>query len=522
MIDTADFVVESLIESGQISPDDARAAAEHASESDCDVCAAMIELEMISHRDLAICRAKLCEYPFVDLTSFEIDIKNATLLPKSLAQQLVVFPLFIFDGVATVAVLDPLNLDTIDRVHQVLRCDVDPVLCDEDLLRTLIAKAYSLIHDDAEAAAENESAESNRLTTGDEPVVAAVNQVIAGAADAAASDVHLSPDEVGLHLRYRIDGVLVPQQGPPKSMHSGLTQRLKVLASLDVTQTRRPQDGKFRYIHRGKPIDIRLSLVPTVHGENVVMRLLRPAAAIGKISELGMPPDVEPAFERLIQRPHGMVLVCGPTGSGKTTTLYTALNHINRPEVNIMTAEDPVEIRLPLIRQVQVNAEIGLDFASSLRSFLRQDPDVILVGEIRDAETARIGAQAALTGHLVFSTVHTNDACGSIARLRDLGVPPFAINNALLAALAQRLVRRVCARCSGQDESAEHLATAMGLDAKDASLFVRGTGCGRCLSTGYRGRIGAYELLQVTPAVQEVIEADRGGKAIRAVAQAEG
>ncbi|GIK17859.1 MAG: type II/IV secretion system protein [Leptolyngbya sp. PLA2] len=522
VLDSSHFLVQSLIEDGLISEGDAHRAREHAGEHACALPDALVAVGAITHRQLAISRAKLCEYPFVDLVAYDVDINNANLIPRAMSERLSAFVLFRIGDVSTVAMLDPLNLQSIDQVRQVLRTDVDPVLCDAEQLRALIARAYSLVQTDSGAPEPAHARAEASLTTGDEPIVAAVNQVIVAAIDAGASDIHLNPEENTLNLRYRLDGVLVPQQGPPRSAHEGMVQRLKVMAKLDLTQTRRPQDGKFRFVHRNQNIDVRLSLVPTIHGENVVMRLLRPATAIGDVKDLGMPRDATAWFEQMIAHPHGMILVTGPTGSGKTTTLYTALSKLNSPERNIMTIEDPVEIRLPLVRQVQVNAEIGLTFASALRSFLRQDPDVILVGEIRDEETARIATQAALTGHLVFSTLHTNDAVGAVSRLRDLSVPAFAINNALLCAIAQRLVRRVCEGCVQPHDADATLLREMGIRPDMGAKFVRGSGCPRCLNTGYRGRVGVYEMLRVTTRVRDLIDANASVSDIRRTATDEG
>ncbi len=522
VLDSSHFLVQSLIEDGLISEGDAHHAREHAGEHACALPDALVAVGAITHRQLAISRAKLCEYPFVDLVAYDVDINNANLIPRAMSERLSAFVLFRIGDVSTVAMLDPLNLQSIDQVRQVLRTDVDPVLCDAEQLRALIARAYSLVQTDSGAPEPAHARAEASLTTGDEPIVAAVNQVIVAAIDAGASDIHLNPEENTLNLRYRLDGVLVPQQGPPRSAHEGMVQRLKVMAKLDLTQTRRPQDGKFRFVHRNQNIDVRLSLVPTIHGENVVMRLLRPATAIGDVKDLGMPRDATAWFEQMIAHPHGMILVTGPTGSGKTTTLYTALSKLNSPERNIMTIEDPVEIRLPLVRQVQVNAEIGLTFASALRSFLRQDPDVILVGEIRDEETARIATQAALTGHLVFSTLHTNDAVGAVSRLRDLSVPAFAINNALLCAIAQRLVRRVCEGCVQPHDADATLLREMGIRPDMGAKFVRGSGCPRCLNTGYRGRVGVYEMLRVTTRVRDLIDANASVSDIRRTATDEG
>ncbi|HLP85639.1 MAG TPA: GspE/PulE family protein [Phycisphaerales bacterium] len=501
MLDSRNFIVRTLLADGLITEADLRRATEHAMGAGGDLLDSMVTLGIATTRRLAIAKAKICEYPFVDLTHYDVDFRNTRLVPRAVAERLVAFPLFILDGVATVAMLDPLNLQAIDQIRQLLRCDVDPVVADADQLRSLVARAYSLARSDD--GGEDDTAEQT-LTTGDEPVVAAVNQILAGAAEASASDVHINPEERDLILRYRLDGVLAQQQAPQRSMHEALVQRLKVMAKLDLTQTRKPQDGKFRFRHKGENIDVRLSIIPTIHGENVVMRLLRSATRIGDIESLGMSPQMTNWFSDLIQKPHGIILVTGPTGSGKTTTLYTALNAINTPDVNIMTIEDPVEIRLPMIRQVQAHPEIGLTFASALRSFLRQDPDVILVGEIRDEETAKIAAQAAMTGHLVLSTLHTNDAVGTIERLVNMGVPPYLVGSTLLASLSQRLVRQLCTKCS-VPETDFNLIRRVPPELRKSD-FRTHAGCDACKRTGFRGRLAIFEMLRVTPRVRPLIE----------------
>ncbi|MEQ8850288.1 MAG: GspE/PulE family protein [Phycisphaerales bacterium] len=515
MFDGGQFIIQSMIDSGRITPLDVERANERAVASGVEVTDALVQISATTHRDLAVEHALICEYPYVELDAFRIDLHNCRAIPQRIAEQLCVFPLFLIDDVATVAMADPLDLASIDRLTQTLKCRIEPVVCDNERLRALIARAYSMA---LESTPDGQD-ETESLTSGAEPLVVAVNQILYSAADAGASDVHISPDEKRLHLRYRIDGVLQPQQGPEIGMHAGIVQRLKVMAHLDLTQSRKPQDGKFKFHFRGQDIDVRLSTLPTIHGENIVMRLLRPAAQIGSIGELGMSPKVTDQFEQMITKPHGIILVTGPTGSGKTTTLYTALNQINEPDVNIMTIEDPVEIRLPMIRQVQANPGVGLTFASALRSILRQDPDVVLVGEIRDEETARIAVQAALTGHLVLSTLHTNDAIGSIARLRDFGIPSFAINNALLGVVAQRLVRRVCDACERPHNPTTQELELLGAVREPGDQFVDGRGCAKCFSTGYKGRLGVYELFRITPAVHRLIERGANGSELERLAR---
>ena len=509
MVGHDDFVLAALIEEGIASKEAIDQARKHAAQSDRSPSEALSDLKLVDARTIALVRAQVAEYPFVDPAQFDVNFNNTKLLPRATAESLHAFPLFVVGDIATIGMSNPLDLKAVDLLRSLLKIDVEPVLVENGTLQNLIERAYALTagprQDNAQRAAEQAAASDEALTTGKEPVVAAVNQIMAQGIDLGASDIHIGPDERDLHLRYRVDGSLQVFKGPAIDMHSGLVQRLKVMADLDLTQTRRPQDGKFRFVHNGRTVDVRLSLIPTVCGENVVMRLLASAAGIRGFAELGFPPEHTAYFEDVIESPYGMILVTGPTGSGKTTTLYTALKRLNTPDRNIMTIEDPVEIRMPLMRQVQVNTEIGMTFAGALRSILRQDPDVVFVGEIRDEETARISVQAALTGHLVLSSLHTNDAAGAIPRLRDLGVPPFATNAALLCVLAQRLVKRVCPDCAQPHTPEKILLDKFNLRPEDGR-FVRGAGCARCANQGSRGRVGMYEVLRLTPGVRRLVE----------------
>jgi len=519
MLDTSEFILQALIEANKLTEPESVKIKEIMAEQEMDLNEAVIRSNLVTGTDVAIVRASICEYPFADIAKYDIDIRQSRSIPKSVAERLCVFPLFILGDIATVGMVDPLDLQAIDEIRQILKKQIDPVVCDAQQLQMLITRSYTL---DSGSAEVQDGLDDLDLKSNLEPVVAVVNQILFSAAEMKSSDIHINPDENTLLLRYRVDGVLQTHRGPELSMHEGMIQRLKVMAHLDVTQTRRPQDGKFRFKHNGVPIDVRLSIIPTIHGENAVMRILSTASSIGQIRDLGMPNDVTDAFLQMVNKPHGIILVTGPTGSGKTTTLYTALNEINTPDRNIMTIEDPVEIRLPLIRQVQANAEIGMTFASALRSMLRQDPDVILLGEIRDQETAKIGVQSALTGHLVFSTLHTNDAIGAIPRLLEFGVPAFAINNALLGIMAQRLVRRVCAECVTSYTPEQSELAELGLSADDANNFVTGKGCSKCMNLGYKGRIGVYELLCATKAVRELIDQSASASVLFDQARSEG
>jgi type IV pilus assembly protein PilB len=517
------FLERALVEDRLINDQQLVEAKRYALEHDLDIIDALTASKTLSGRDIALTRADVCETAFVDLGDFEAHYGNTQLLPRNVAERFRAFPLFTIDGVLTLAMENPLDLEATDQIRQIVKCDVDTVLCERDALRTLIARTYSLTqgHHEGPVSEQVPSQQAAENIEASQPIVAAVNQLLADAAAQGASDIHINPDEHTMHLRYRIDGVLQVMQGPTLSMHPGIVQRLKVMANLDLTQTRRPQDGKFRFRHEGRLIDVRLSTMPTVCGENVVMRLLANTQTIKDFGELGIPAALVSELAQLLEQPYGMLLVTGPTGSGKTTTLYTALSKLNDPSCNIMTIEDPVEIRMPYVRQIQVHPEIGLTFASALRSILRQDPDVVLVGEVRDAETATIALQAALTGHMVLSTVHTNDAVGAIARLRDFGLPSFVINSALLGVLAQRLVRRVCGNCAAPAKVDDITRRRFHLE-ENAAGFVRGRGCGRCAQAGYRGRVGLYELLAFTPAVRALVEQGGSVERIRELAMANG
>ncbi len=516
------FLEQALLEEDRVTTEQLEDARRHADGHKVDLVDALIETAAITGREIALAKAGICEAAFIDLADYEACFANTQLVPRAVAERFLLFPLFKIDEVLTLAMDDPLNLDAMDQTRQYAKCEVDAVLCDREQLRPLISRAYRLSQ--GQAAEEDEpvpAAEVEVADDTDQPVVAAVNQMLADAHEQAASDVHINPDQRELRVRFRIDGILQEIQGPPLSMHAGIVQRLKVMANLDLTQTRRPQDGKFRFTHKGVHIDVRMSTLPTVCGENVVLRLLTNIHDILDFHELGVPAQTTTELEALITRPYGMLLVTGPTGCGKTTTLYTFLQKLNDPCRNIMTIEDPVEIRLPYLRQIQLHPEIGLTFASALRAIVRQDPDVVLVGEIRDNETATIALQAALTGHMVLATLHTNDAPGAVARLRDFNLPAFVINSAVLGVVAQRLVRRVCQHCVVPDATDDLIRHRFGLEEAD-NEFVRGKGCPRCGQTGYRGRLGIFELLKFSQPVQTLVEQGGSTKKIRERAVREG
>jgi len=522
MLDQDVFLERALIDEGLVTRERLDEARRSTAKQNLDLIDALVSTKTLTGRQIAMTRAAMFEVPFVNLAEYDVCLANSGLVPRSIAERYCLFPLFHVDGVLTLAMDDPMNLDALDQVRQAAKCDVDAVLVERLPLRGLIARAYSLGHDQSRFSSSSDvQSDAEDAVDVSQPVIAAVDQMMGDALESGASDIHINPDDGRLHLRYRIDGVLQEKQGPPISMHAAIVQRIKVMAHLDLTQTRRPQDGKFRFRHNGQPYDVRVSCVPTVCGENVVMRLLATTKQILSFEQLGVPAGIITRLERTLENPYGMMIVSGPTGSGKTTTLYTALAKLNDPSSNVMTIEDPVEIRLPYARQIQTHTEIGLTFASALRSILRQDPDVILVGEIRDEETASIALQAALTGHMVLSTLHTNDSAGAVSRLLNFNAPSFVINSAVLGVVAQRLVRRVCQHCREAYSPSALMLERFNVK-PETNGFTRGAGCARCGQSGFRGRLGLYELLEFDPVIQELIDRGATTNEIRAAAVQQG
>jgi type II secretion system protein E len=437
------------------------------------------------------------------------------LSPKYLRQYLAC-PIAVEGATVTVATAEPTNPELVDDLQQSLGLSVKLCVAPGPAVLEAIERAYGantalqkIVEGMGSAGADAEQEEDvNHLRdmAFEAPVVRLVNLLIDGALANDASDIHIEPFEDTLRVRYRIDGLLFDQEAPPRRLQAALTSRIKIMAEMNIAERRLPQDGRIRVTGQGgRRVDIRVSTVPTIHGESIVMRLLDRSSVFLPFDRLGFAPATAAAFEALIHRPHGILLVTGPTGSGKTTTLYAALDKINRPDLKILTVEDPVEYQLKGVNQIPVRPKIGLSFAAGLRHIVRQDPNVIMVGEIRDLETAEIAIQASLTGHLVFSTLHTNDAPGAVTRLQDLGCEPYLVSSVLSGVLAQRLVRRTCAACRVPDhpDPAELLAIGVA-EAPDVELF-RGKGCEECRGTGYRGRIGIYELFRITEEARSLI-----------------
>ena len=469
----------------------------------------VVDLGFVSESQLLQALAAHFSYPFVDMARFRLNNELIKTLPENYARRFRAIVLSEQPDGLLVGMGDPLDLLAMDELQRILRRPVHPAFVKEQELLDAMDRAYRRSEQIASIAVELDSELGttdfdldNLATTTDTaeaPVVRLLQSIFEDAVQVRASDIHIEPDETLLRVRLRIDGELQEQVMKEKRIAPALVSRLKIMSGLDISEKRLPQDGRFNIRVTGKSIDVRLSTLPVPYGECVVMRLLDQSAGMLSMDRLGMPENIRVRFENLIHRPYGMVLVTGPTGSGKTTTLYAALNLLNAPERKVITAEDPIEYRLSRINQVQINSKIGLTFASVLRTALRQDPDIILVGEMRDHETAEIGLRAAMTGHMVLSTLHTNDSVSTAMRLLDMGCDAFLVASSLRAVIAQRLVRRICEYCKQPYKlTVQEMAWLGNIDgtALDAQ-FHKGTGCHQCNNTGYSGRIGVYELLEM-------------------------
>jgi type IV pilus assembly protein PilB len=503
---------------------------------------ALVEQNVASSEGLARTFAARYQMPLVDLALTGVQEEASGEIALHVLERLVAIPYALEDGTLRVAVADPGNIQGIDELRLATRYPLDIGVAARDDIFVEIRRlaraseafgARAAVEDELELDVEEEETDDLEVDDGisDAPLVRLVNSVIFQAAEDGASDVHFEPQEDALLVRFRVDGVLHEVQRIPKRMMPGVLTRLKVLAKLDIAERRKPQDGRISLnaAAAGRTLDVRVATLPTVEGESIVMRLLDKSKKAPTLQELGMSDEMRDTLETLIRKPTGALLVTGPTGSGKSTTLYAALTEINRPEINIITVEDPVEYRLSGVNQVQINAKAGLTFATALRSILRSDPDVVMVGEIRDGETAKISIEAALTGHLVLSTLHTNDAPQALTRLGEMGVEPFLIGAAVSAVLAQRLARKLCSHCCEMyqpsvDELMKARVSREVAAASDGMVFYRKKGCPRCNQSGYKGRIGVYQLLTmseqletlaVTKASREDIERAAIGEGMR-------
>jgi type IV pilus assembly protein PilB len=546
---------EILVRENLLTPQQLREALEFQREHGGRLGFNLVKMGMVSDDMITAVLSRQYGVPSVNLELFDIDESVIRLIPREVAEKYSVLPLSRVGATLTLAMVDPTNVFAMDDIKFMTGLNIEPVVVSEASVLEAITKYYAQsraieLHGSFEAEAEegangngnydslpggtmtldqldfeadgaealevideDEEIDLSNLTrmSEDAPVVRLVNVLLADALQRAASDIHIEPYEKEMRIRFRIDGVLYDVMHPPMRLRDALISRIKIMSKLDIAEKRLPQDGrikiKLRAHGRSRELDFRVSTLPTLFGEKVVLRLLDKERLMLDMTKLGFEPESLVKFQRNISKPYGMVLVTGPTGSGKTNTLYSALQSLNQPETNIMTAEDPVEFNLPGINQVQMKEQIGLNFAAALRSFLRQDPNIILVGEIRDFETAEIAIKAALTGHLVLSTLHTNDAPSTISRLMNMGIEPFLVATSVNLIQAQRLIRRICKDCKVEHSLPPEGLVEVGFSVEESKTLktYKGTGCSKCNNTGYRGRIGLYEVMEVTDEIRELI-----------------
>src|SRR5882762_7005516 len=517
-------IADVLIEEGLLLPNQLEEAIGIQKSEGGRLLKILTERQFVTDQDMVFSMGRCLNTPPVNLSRLRVPEEVMSLVPREMAKANKLVPIARLNGKLFVAMADPTNVLAVDDLKRRVQLEIVPMIATERAVNDSLggvhassAKMSQVLKKVAEEAmqtgelevqaAKHEEIDLDRLAADSEdaPVIKIVNLILVQALKEKASDIHIEPFQNTLKLRYRIDGELVAAESPPKALQLAITSRIKILAALNIAERRVPQDGRFRIKVMGKEIDLRISILPTSHGEKVVIRILDKSALTGSIDQMGLEEGTLEKFRKAIDAPHGMILVTGPTGSGKTTTLYSVLQELNNPQYNIVTVEDPIEYELAGINQVAVRSEIGLDFASALRSILRQDPDIVMVGEIRDNETADIAVKAALTGHQVLSTLHTNDAAGAIARLDDMGIEPFLISSSVIMACAQRLIRRVCVNCREEFVPEPEMFERLGMEPAEGAVFYHGIGCDRCKGRGYSGRAAIIEALPVSEAIRRLI-----------------
>lgn len=531
---------ELLVEEKLVSREQLKLALEEQRRSNERLGAILVRLGYIREDQLIGFLSKQYGVPSINLSQLDIDPSVLRIIPPNIAHKHEVIPIRKIGNTLTLAMTDPTNIFAIDDVTFLTGLNIIPVVATEGALKQTIEKYYDtssstlqevmrgIEEDTLEVLEEDATGKVDiielKSAVEEAPVVKLVNLILSDAIKRGASDIHLEPYEKQFRVRYRIDGVLHETMAPPKRLEAAIISRTKIMASLDIAERRLPQDGRIKLKYTNREIDLRVSSLPTIFGEKIVMRILDKGALTLDLNKLGFEPKSFEDFKKAITSPYGMVLVTGPTGSGKTTTLYSAISTINSPDTNIMTAEDPVEYNLKGVNQVHIKEDIGFTFAAVLRSFLRQDPDVILVGEIRDFDTAQIAIRAALTGHLVFSTLHTNDAPSTIARLLDMGIQPFLVASSVLLILAQRLARKICPDCKEQHQYPTGMLVDFGFTEEEAKKIVcyKGKGCTTCNYTGYKGRSAIYEVMSITPEIKSMILSGASTNEIRELAVSQG
>jgi type IV pilus assembly protein PilB len=530
---------EILVRRGVVSPDQLAEAQQMVAESGVRLPEALLRLGYATGEDVMRAMAEQHGLDYVNLAEVNIPPSVVELVPESVARENVAIPLSETDGKLTVIVSDPMDYDTFDKLRFILNRQIEIALAPREAIVEAINRYYgqtvgesadSMLQeftdtaiDFTETMLESEGSEED-VDESSAPIVRLTQLIITEAVQLRASDIHIEPFEDRIRIRYRIDGVLVERDSPPKRLLGALLSRVKILSRLDIAERRRTQDGRIKVTVGEKELDLRVSVIPTNHGQSVVMRILDKDSIKVGLRQLGFSDSDYQKVRNLIQRPNGIILVTGPTGSGKTTSLYAALNELNTPDRKIITAEDPVEYYLPGVNQVEIRHDIGLDFARVIRAMLRQSPNVILVGEMRDLETAQMGIQASLTGHLVFSTLHTNDAPSAITRLIDMGVPSYLVSSSIVAIMAQRLVRVICQKCKQPFNPGEAAMEAAGItpEMRANATFLRGRGCANCQGNGFRGRLGIFELMIMSSKIRELAFNSAPTEVIRKAAMDEG
>ncbi len=524
---------EMLIEAGLLTEDELQNALIKQKKSKLKLGQFLVSDGIILESELVLAISQQLKIEIYNAEKYPMNLELSRLFPAEVAKKNLVVPVEVDVNVLMVAMTDPLDITIFDTIEAITNLEVEAVICTEKEMNQLISLLYGSFSDigDVLDSVENLKVELDKTEddskkaekveiallkdiSEDAPVIRIVNSIFIQAVKDGVSDIHISPEKDYVQLRFRGDGRLYDVPAPPKNLFLSVISRIKILANLDIAVSRIPQDGRFTIKVGNKEVNVRVSTLPTIYGENLVLRLLDTSSGIYSLNKLGISPADIKKIESIINKPYGMILSTGPTGSGKSTTLYSILKQLNKPDINIITLEDPVEYRMEKIRQVQLNQRAGMSFANGLRAILRQDPDVIMVGEIRDSETASIAVQAALTGHRVLSTVHTNDAAGAITRFIDMGVEPFLVSSVMLISIAQRLVRRVCPDCAEPCIPSAGKMKYWGLEKFDNPNFLKGKGCFKCNDTGYKGRVGIYEVLLIDEVVQEMILDQKSGHEI--------
>jgi type IV pilus assembly protein PilB len=521
-------LADILVSQGVVTNDQIKQCEVEQQKSDSSIEQIILDKEFATRQTIANALGTYYDVPYVDLDNYDVDTGVLKLVSERLARKYKFLPLFKIANNLTIAILNPRNLFGIDEIRDMLDCDIEVTVSAEDQMLNALDRYYgstSKTEDLMEIVDElvlsefgdlDEDVEVERVkevnleAVSEEmlekaPVVKLLNTIIHRAIREGVSDIHIQQEEDAMIVRYRLDGILYQAATLPRNLRTTLVSRIKVLSGMNIAESRAPQDGRFKVKSEGHEYDFRVSTMPTVYGESVVMRVLDKRTAAMKLEQLGFSGNSLGIYQSLIEKPNGIILMTGPTGSGKTTTLYASLNKINSPDINIITVEDPVEYRLRYIRQTQVNVKAGITFASAIRAILRQDPDVVMIGEMRDRETAEIAVQAAMTGHLVFSTLHTNDAPGAVSRLIDMGVEPFLIASSIIGVVAQRLIRANCKHCTENYVPNEKLLKRVGLQDQSNITFSKGKGCDYCRNSGYKGRVGIYEILVMDNTIRDLI-----------------